>query len=93
MTCEESVFKDLVQRVLDAGKALGRIVVLVMDMDVVVLDSFLDIVRKHALIHVRLCGLRCEFHHHSGRSVGVHVRVFSRDLSGLCIDDFLEDLT
>ena len=41
MSCEESVFEDLVQWVLDTGKALGRVVVLVMDMDVVILHCLL----------------------------------------------------
>ena len=41
VACEESVLQDLVQRVLDAGETLGRVVVLVVDMDVIVLYSFL----------------------------------------------------
>ena len=43
MSCEETVFEDLVQWVLDTGKALGRVVVLVMDMDVVVLHCLLNV--------------------------------------------------
>ena len=39
----ETVLEDLVERVLDACKALGRVVVLVVDMDVVVLHSLLHI--------------------------------------------------
>ena len=43
MSCEEAVFEDLVQRVLDTGKALGRVVVLDMDLDVVVLHCLLNV--------------------------------------------------
>ena len=52
MAGEETVFKNLVERVLDAGKTLCRVVVLVVNMDVVVLDSILYILRQHALIHI-----------------------------------------
>ena len=52
MTCEESILKDLVERMLDAGKALGRVVVLVVDMDVVVLHRLLDIFGKKTFVHI-----------------------------------------
>ena len=92
MTGEESVLKNLVQRMLDAGKALCRIIVLVVDVDVVVLYSLLHIVGEHALVHIGFCGLGSELHHHSGRSVSVHVRVLAGDLGRLGVDDLLEDL-
>ena len=42
MSSKETILKNLVKRMLDAGKTLGRVVVFVVDMDIVVLDSFLD---------------------------------------------------
>ena len=43
MSCEEAFLENLVKRMLDAGKTLGRVIVLVMDMDVIVLHGFLHI--------------------------------------------------
>ena len=43
MSGEETVLENLVKRMLDASKALGRVVVLVMDMDIAILDSFFNI--------------------------------------------------
>ena len=40
---EEAVLEDLVERMLDTCKALGRVVVLVMDMQVVAFNRFLHI--------------------------------------------------
>ena len=55
MSGKETILENFVKRVLNAGKALCRIVVLVMDVDISVLDSFLDIFGKKALVNERLC--------------------------------------
>ena len=52
MAGEETVLEDLVKRMLDTGKALGRIVVLVVNVDVVVSYRILHLLRKQALVNV-----------------------------------------
>ena len=90
---EETVFQNLVQRMLHACKAFCRVVVFVVDVDVAVPDSLFHILRQQAFIHEGLRGLGCEFHHHAGRGVGIHVRVLPGHIGRLGFDDFLEYLT
>ena len=88
----EAVLEDEVQRVLDAGQGLGRIIVLVVDMDVVLRHGVADIVGEEALVHIALGRLGGELHHHARRGVGVHVGVLPGDVVGLRVDDGLENL-
>ena len=93
MTRVETVEQDVVERMLATGKALGRIVILVMDMQVVVAYSLNHLLAQEEIVHERLCCLARELHHHSGRSVGVHVRVLACDIIRLDVDDLLEYVT
>jgi len=88
----ESMLENQVERVLDTGQGLRRIVVLVMDMDVIVLHRLADIFGEEAFIHIGLGRLGGEFHHHAGRGVGVHVGILPGDVVDLGIDDVLENL-
>ena len=76
---------------LEAGEALGRIVVLVVDMDVAAGHRLAYLLGEKAFVHVGLCRLGCELHHHAGRGVGVHVGILAGDVVGLRINDALED--
>ena len=80
MTGLESAVEYLVERMLEAGKALGRVVVLVVDMDVSIVHGSTRFVRKQAFIHVSLRRLGCELHHHAGRRVGIHVGILPGDV-------------
>mgnify|MGYP006916025813 CR=1 FL=1 len=88
----ESVLEDKVQRVLDAGKGLCGVVVLVVDVDVILCDSFADVVGEEALVHIALGCLGGELHHHSGGSVRVHIRILTGDVVHLRVDDGLENV-
>ena len=91
MTGLETVLKDKIQRMLDTGKALGWIVILVVNVDIAVLNSLPHIVREQAGIHIALGGLRSKLHHHAGRSVGIHIGILTCNVVSLGVDDFLED--
>ena len=91
MAGKETLLENLVQRMLDAGKTLGWVVVLVVNVDVVLLNCLLHIVRKHAFVDIRLGRLGSELHHHAGRSVCIHVGILAGDLGSLSVDDLLED--
>ncbi len=52
MSCEEPVFENLVERVLYAGQALGRIIVLVVYVDIVSLYRVLDVFGEHAFVNI-----------------------------------------
>ena len=53
----ESVLKDDVQGMLDAGEGLCRIVVLVVNMNIVVGYRVAHVIGKQAFINITLCGL------------------------------------
>ncbi len=84
--------EDLVQRMLEAGEALGGIVVLVMDMDIAAIDRVPHVLGQEAFVHIGLGGLGGELHHHACGSVGVHVGVLAGDVVGLGGDYLLENL-
>ena len=88
----QSVFQNQVQRVLDAGKRLGGIIILVVDMDVVARNGFAHVSRQQALVHIGLGSLGSELHHHARRRIGIHVRILAGDVIGLRVDDGLENL-
>ena len=87
----QAVFENHVEGMLDAGKGLGRIVVLVVDVDIVSGHCIADIGGEKALVNVALGSLGGEFHHHAGGSVGVHVGVLAGDVVHLGVDDSLEN--
>ncbi len=88
----QSVLQDGVERMLHAGERLGRIVVLVVDVDVAVADSIAHLGAQKVIIDERLSRFAGELHHHAGRSVGVHVGILARDVVVLHTDDGVENL-
>ncbi len=86
----KSVFEYTVKRMLHACKALRRIVVFVMDMQIAVAHSLARFVRQQIVVDKRLSGLAREFHHHSRRRIGVHIRILAGDVIVLGLDDFKE---
>ena len=91
MSGMESLIQNLVQWMLEACETLGRVVVLVVDMNISVIYRLPDIFGQQAFVNVSLCGLGCELHHHAGRCVGIHISIFTRNIIGLSVNDFLED--
>ena len=73
----ESMFKNLVQRMLDAGERFGGIIILVMDVQVVVTHCPQRFFRKQIVVHERFGRFRCELHHHAGRRIGIHVGILT----------------
>ena len=88
MPCRETVGQDAVQRMLHAGQTLGRVVVLVVDVQVVSLHGIQDLFAQQVVVYKRLGGFAGKLHHHACRCVGIHVGVFAGDVVGLDIDDF-----
>ncbi len=92
MTGNEAVFKNFVKRMLHACQTLCRIVVLVVDMKIIMADSLACFLRKKIVVNKRLCSLACEFHHHTGRRVGVHVCILTRDVVVFRLDNLMEHI-
>ena len=57
VTSLKAVLQNLVQGMLNAGKRLGGIVVLVMNMQVVVLHSLTNFLTQQVVVHKGLCSL------------------------------------
>ena len=87
-----TAFEDVVEGMLHACQRLGGVVVLVVDVEVVVLDGFADVVAQEVVVDEGLGGFRGELHHHARRRVGIHISVFARDVVALDVDDFEEHL-
>ena len=90
VTCHKTVLQDLVHRVLHASQTLCWVIIFVVYVQVVVLDSLAHLRAQQVVINEWLCCLAGELHHHSGRSVGVHVRVLASYVIALCLYDFKE---
>ena len=88
----ESAVQDVVQRMLHAGQRLRRIVVLVMDVQIVVLHGVAALRRQQIVIDEGLGGLRCKLHHHTRRRVGIHIGILARHVVVLDVDDIQEDV-
>ena len=82
----EAVFQYLVERVLYACQTLGRIVVLVMYMEITVAHSLARFVRQKIVVDKRFGGLARKLHHHTRRRVSVHVGVLAGDVIILGLD-------
>ena len=57
MSGMESLIQNLVQWMLEACETLGRVVVLVVDVNISVIDRLSDIFGQQAFVNVSLCGL------------------------------------
>ena len=88
MSGGEAVCQDAVQRVLHACQALGRVIILVVDVQVVVADGIQHFLAQQIVVYKWFGGLAGELHHHACRSVGIHVGVLAGDVVGFDVDDF-----
>ncbi len=93
MSGTETTLQDMVQGVLDAGQRLGGIVVLVVDMQQIGTNGLACILAQQVVVYEGLGGLAAELHHHTGRCVGVHVRILASHIIALNVDDLEEDVT
>ena len=88
----ETILEDTVQGVLHAGQRLGGIVVLIVNVQVVVLHGILHLIAQQIVVNERLGGLAGELHHHTGRSVGVHVCILAGNIVVLDVNNLQEDV-
>ena len=88
----QTMLKDGIERVLYTGKRLGWIVVLVMNMYITALHGTLHLFVKQIVINEWLGAFAGKLHHHSGRSVGIHIGILARDIIILRANDTLENL-
>ena len=86
----ETVSQDAVQWVLYARQALGGVVVLIVDVQVVALHGIQDLFVQQVVVYERFGGFAGKLHHHAGGGVGIHVGVLAGDVVGLDVDDLQE---
>ncbi len=77
---------------LHARQALGGIVILVVDVDIVVAHGLTHGRREKVVVDKRFGGLAGEFHHHARRRVRVHVGVLAGHVIVLGLDNLEEDV-
>ena len=65
---------------LHASERFGRIIVLIVNMDIIVTDRLSDFLTQEIVVDKRLCGLAGEFHHHAGRCVRIHIGILACDI-------------
>ena len=87
------LLEHLVERVLHTGEALGGIVVLVMDVQIIAANGLTGLLTQQVVIDKGLGGLAGKLHHHAGGSVGIHVGILAGDIVILGIDDLQEQVT
>ena len=93
VTGRETAIEDVVERMLHASETLCRIVILVVDVDIVVFHSLESLLVEEIVIDERLGGFAGKLHHHSGRSVGIHVGIFAGNIVALDVDNLLENVS
>ena len=92
MTGSETVMQDVIQRVLHAGKTLGGIVILIVNVQIVMLNGVATLLAQQIVIHEWLGCFAGKLHHHARRCVGIHVSVFARHVVILNVHDVQEHL-
>ena len=92
MASPKTVVQYLVQWMLNASEALGGVVVLVVDVQVVGTHGLACLLAEQVVVNERLGGLAGKLHHHAGWRVGVHVGVLACDIVVLGVDDFQEQV-
>ena len=90
MTGVEAVAQYVVERMLAACEALCRVVVLVVNVQIVVVHGINNFFAQQKVVNEWFCGLAGELHHHSRRGVGIHVGVLAGNVVRLDVDDFLK---
>ena len=93
MTGDKATVQNIVQRVLHTGERLRRIIVLVVDMQIVVLHGQTTLFREQVVVDERLRSLRGKLHHHTCRGVGIHVGILTRYIIILDVHDIEEHIT
>ena len=93
VACHVTAFEHMVQGVLHACERLGRIVVLVVDVEVVLLHSLADIFSQQVVVDEGFRCLRRELHHHTRGRVRVHISILACDVVALDVDDLEKHLT
>ena len=86
----EAVFQNMVQRMLHACQALGGIIILVMDVQIVLGDGIQNFFTQQIVVHERLGGFAGKFHHHACRGISIHIGIFACDVVGLDVDNLQE---
>ena len=89
----KTIFQNLVQRVLHTRQRLRRVIILVVDMQIVVLDRLLDIITQQVVVHERLRRLARELHHHTRRRISIHISILASHIVVLDIDNLQKDIT
>ena len=87
------MLQDAIQRMLHTGQALRRIVVFIVNVQVVVGHRLLHLGTQQVVIHEGFGRLAGEFHHHASRCVGIHVGILTGHIVRLDIDDLQENVT
>ena len=87
MPSHKATPQDPIQRMLYTGQALRRIIILIMDVQVILGQRVLRLGRKQKIIDKWFGRLTGEFNHHARWRIRVHVRILARHLVGLDIDD------
>ena len=88
----EAVLQHVVQWMLHTRQALGGVVVLVMDVDVVVAHGLAGLLAQQVIVDKGLGAFAGKLHHHACWGVSVHVGVLTGDVVVLGIDDFKKDV-
>lgn len=78
---------DMVQRMLHACQALGGIIILVVDVQIVTGHGIQHLFTQQIIVHKRLGGFAGKLHHHACRGIGIHVGIFAGDVVGLDVDN------
>ena len=88
----EAVHEDVVERMLHASERLGRVVVLVVNVEVVVEHCIATFLTQQIVVNEWLGRFARELHHHACWRVCVHVRILASHIVVLDVDDFEEDV-
>ena len=92
MSSLQTVLKNGIERMLHTSERLGWVIILVVNMDIATLHSALHLLVEQIVIDERLGALAGKLHHHTGRSVGIHIGILASDIIVLGTDDTLENL-
>ena len=83
----------MIERMLNTGKRLGRIIILIVNVQIIMLHGITNIFRQQEVVNKRLCCFRCKFHHHTRRSIGIHVGILACNFIVLNVHNLHEHVT
>ena len=93
MSGRKATGQNAVQRVLNACQAFGRVVVLIMNMQIIVVYSFQYLVAQQIVVYKRFGGFTGKLHHHARRSIGIHIGIFPCHIVGLDLYNLQKHIT